>query len=482
MSNPYRISEGWGVHPITEADRGGILAATREVVPFNTDLSPLPRAEGQDAGKADADREHITRSLADQRLLERATPRTSMLTELTMGLVRSERTEKGIAPDQPVRQEELEMVKMLARAISPEADYAFEQEIMEVTLRDGVTRLRYEENKRIFEIDNTSSIAEATLAMVGLAAKSGPRYYWYSPVPGEKRAELISVIIKANMNLGPYGASPEYNPLEKNVYRPAFEQGILAARDAGRINQQTPLEEITRIGHEAGQEALRQLAEEVALPLFPERLHHEYRQASELNIEPFYSRDDPRFQKWVSNVLEDMATDPRLEGRALKAVDLECKWDVTQDKTFRVIPDEFVRVRDENGDVSFASSVHSMAALHNENEYYDGTLIGAGRVTYRIFPPSSPGEKPYMTLVEFNTDSGHFKATEGVMTSIEAGIAHGWFSEAEIEAARLRIPIPVYGRLEASDLDPENLDQKNLDEMRRRKRPHTGPGMTEFID
>jgi len=46
---------------------------------------------------------------------------------------------------------------------------------------------------------------------------------------------------------------------EEKVYRPAYEQGILDARDAGLVNLRTSPEELQRIGHEAGQQALREL-------------------------------------------------------------------------------------------------------------------------------------------------------------------------------------------------------------------------------
>jgi len=483
MGNLYRISADWGITPIPEAERSGILLGDKKVAPFNTDMAPLYRRESLGASTADTSgQEQTERSRADQKLLERVRLQTSMYTELLMGYLLSAREEKGITRDQPVRKEELEMLKELARHISPEAEQALahDHRTIELKLTSGKTYESYEKDRRIFHISDTASLAEATLAMVGLAVKTEPGYYWHWPVSENQRAERMSLIARANMHLGKYGASPEYNPLEKNVYLPAFERGILAARDRGEISEQTAVEEIRAIGHEAGREALRHLAEKVFLPIAPERIHQEYRRAGELNIQPFHRRDDPRFIRWMSDVVKAMETSSQLEARTLTAVDITCKWSVTQDKTFRVLPADGIRVKGKDGEMRPGWTIHPMAALDNEDEYYDGTIISAGRMTWRIFPPSSPDEAPRIELVELNAHTGHYAAAEAFLIGIEAGIANNWFSEEEVEMARLRVPIPIGARRKTAKVDQTDQvwgeDVYEMVQEMERQRPHIGPG------
>jgi hypothetical protein len=518
MGNLYRISADWGITPIPEADRSGVLLGDKTVAPFNTDMAPLYRRESLCASTADTSgqkqiQEQTERSRADQTLLERARLQTSMYTDLLMDYILSAREKKGISRDQPVRKEELQrctevlslvnmvqdqqieavkgsifpntavvMLKELARHISPEAAQAFAHghETIELELTDGKTHESYEKDRRIFNISDTATLAEATLAMVGLAVKTEPRYYWHWPVSGDQRAERMSMITRANMHLGKYGAPPEHNPLEKNVYLPAFERGILAARNRGEISEQTSVEEIRAIGHEAGRDALRHLAEKVLLPIVPERSHQEYRRAGELNIQPFHRRDDPRFITWMSEVLKAMETSSQLEARTFTAVDITCKWSVTQDKTFRVLPAEGIRVKGKDGETRLGWCIHPMAALDNKDTYYDGTIISGGRMTWRIFPPSSPDEAPRIELVELNGHTGHYAAAEAFPFGIEAGIANNWFSEEEVEKARLRVPIPIGARKETAKTDQTDQvwgdDVYEMVQEMERQRPHIGPG------
>lgn len=401
---------------------------------------------------------HDLRTTQDNDLLERAKPQLPYAARRILENIYDRRQRRNIDPEQPVRRDELEALRKVAYIVSPEVAAvmgrftAIEFKGPNSELTDWVVQGK----KCIITITENTTIPEAVHAMVGVAyGLDWPRDKFDRP--REVRVDWMSLHIRVNMALGKYGAPTLHNPQEELVYRPAFERGIIAARDLGDVQSDTPPRVLQRIGHAAAKKELYKHTvttidgDKVYMTRAAYAYYGEMRTVQDRGIESFHGRNDPRFVEWVDHVRVQFtewsrtaALERKLpEGVRIEGVDVEFKW-ITSingdgNETFEFAP-RSVKMVEEGKKPKYEEVYHTMVAFKGTIDAYTSMVTSGGTITLRIMLNEAADSPNDMKLVDFYSRTGHFCVDSStVVKGLDAAIAVGLVRREDLDPAKVRV-------------------------------------------